>query len=201
MCSKWHPRRWRHTWIRRAKLSMTRTNCVRIVLIHIILEIPPQIKICGFKSGECAAHSISHCLLISLSLNRSLSQARESFVVWWVTPILPEPLFISIYTSASSQWCPKLHQYCQIAHLPDLNPQIFICGGISRIMCMRTILRQLVNWRQQSQQRSEKSHKRNICESLTILHDVCKCAFNAEDAIWSTFWKEHKNYMQTDPDG
>jgi hypothetical protein len=24
---------------------------------------------------------------------------------------------------------------------------------------------------------------------------------NAEDAIWSTFWKEHKNYMQTDSDG
>jgi hypothetical protein len=43
--------------------------------MHIILEIPPQIKIWGFKS-------ISHFLLISLSLNRSLSQARESFVVW-----------------------------------------------------------------------------------------------------------------------
>ena len=82
------------------------TNCLRIDLIHIILEIPPQIKIWGgggFKSGECAAHSISHFLLISLSLNRSLSQARESFVVWGVAPILPEPLFISIYTSASSQ--------------------------------------------------------------------------------------------------
>jgi hypothetical protein len=26
-------------------------------------------------------------------------------------------------------------------------------------------------------------------------------AFNAEDAIWSTFWKEHTNYMQTDSDG
>jgi uncharacterized membrane protein len=26
MCSKWHPRRWRHTCIRRAKLSMTRTH-------------------------------------------------------------------------------------------------------------------------------------------------------------------------------
>jgi hypothetical protein len=25
--------------------------------------------------------------------------------------------------------------------------------------------------------------------------------FNAEDAIWSTFWKEHKNFMQTDSDG
>ena len=28
------------------------------------------------------------------------------------------------------------------AHSPDLNPQIFICGGISRTMCMRTILKQ-----------------------------------------------------------
>ena len=64
------------------------TNCLRIVLIHIILEIPPQIKIWGggFKSGECATHSISHFLLISLSLNRSLSQARESFVVWGMAP-------------------------------------------------------------------------------------------------------------------
>jgi hypothetical protein len=26
LCSKWHPRRWRHTCIRRAKLSMTRTH-------------------------------------------------------------------------------------------------------------------------------------------------------------------------------
>jgi hypothetical protein len=67
-------------------------------------------------------------------------------------------------------------------------------------MCMRTILKQLVNWRQQSQQSSGKSHRRNVCESLTILRDVCKCVVNAEDAIWSTFWKEHTNYMQTDSD-
>ena len=84
---------------RRAKLSMTHTfllgdlrdlscdcclqftYCLRIVLIHIVLEIPPQIKIWGFKSGERAAHSTSH-LLISLSSNRSLSQARETFDVW-----------------------------------------------------------------------------------------------------------------------
>jgi hypothetical protein len=26
-------------------------------------------------------------------------------------------------------------------------------------------------------------------------------AFNADDAIWSTFWKEHANSMQTDSDG
>lgn len=45
-------------------------------------KIPPQIKSGGFKSGECATHSISHFLLISLSSNRSLSQAKESFDVW-----------------------------------------------------------------------------------------------------------------------
>ena len=39
------------------------TYCLRIVLIHIVLEIPPQITIWGFKSGECAAHSTSHLLL------------------------------------------------------------------------------------------------------------------------------------------
>ena len=73
------------------------TNCLRIVLIHIILEIQPQIKIWGFKSGECTAYSISHFLLISLSLNRSLNQARESFVVWGVAPILPKPVYLDLY--------------------------------------------------------------------------------------------------------
>jgi hypothetical protein len=68
-------------------------------------------------------------------------------------------------------------------------------------MCMRTILKQLVNWRQQSKQRSGKSLRSNVCESLTILRDVCKCSFNAEDAIWSTFWKEYNNSMQTYSDG
>ena len=98
---------------------------------------------------------------------------------------------------------------CEIewaAQSPDLNPRpppphIFICGVISRLICMRTILKQFVNWRQRSQQRSGKSLRKNVCESLTILRDVCKCAFNAEDAMWSTFWKEHNNSMQTDSDG
>jgi hypothetical protein len=109
------------------------TNCLRIVLVHIILEIhthypwdTPTDKIWGGGvQVQVQAHSISHLLLISLSLNRSLSQARASFVVWGVAPSLPEPLFISIYTSASSQWCPKLHQYHHIAHSLDLNPPDF----------------------------------------------------------------------------
>jgi hypothetical protein len=37
--------------------------------------------------------------------------------------------FISIYTTASSQWCPKLHQYCHIARSPDLNPPDFYLWG------------------------------------------------------------------------
>ena len=60
------------------------TYCLRIVLIYIVLEIPPQIQIWGSKSDECAAHSISHLLLIILPSNRSLSQARETFDMWGV---------------------------------------------------------------------------------------------------------------------
>lgn len=42
------------------------TNRLRVVLVRIILETPPQIKIWEFKSGKCGAHSLSHFLLISL---------------------------------------------------------------------------------------------------------------------------------------
>ena len=51
-----------------------------------------------------------------------------------------------------------------------------------------------MNWWQQSQERSGISPRRNVWDALTILRDVCKCAFNAEDNIWYLFWKEHKNY-------
>ena len=43
------------------------TNCLRVVLVDIILEVPPQIKIWELKSGECGAHSTSHFLLVGLS--------------------------------------------------------------------------------------------------------------------------------------
>ena len=63
------------------------TCCLRIVPIHIVLEIPQQItQIWGFKSDEYAAHSTSHLLLISLSSNCSLSHAIETFDVWGVAP-------------------------------------------------------------------------------------------------------------------
>jgi hypothetical protein len=96
---------------------------------HYPWDTPTDKNMGGVQVWWMRCHSISHFLLISLSLNRSPSQARESFVVWGVAPILPEPLFISIYTFASSQWCPKLHQYCHIAHSPDLNPPDFYLWG------------------------------------------------------------------------
>ena len=39
--------------------------------------------------------------------------------------------------------------------------QIFICEGISRITCTTTTLKQLANWRQQSQHKSRKASKRD----------------------------------------
>jgi hypothetical protein len=48
-----------------------------------------------------SAHLISHFLLISLSSNRSLSQARESFDVWGVTP--------SCWNHCSSRSIPLRH--------------------------------------------------------------------------------------------
>ena len=51
-------------------------NCLRISLVYIVFEETPQIKIWGgVRSGEYEAHSSSH-LLMSLSSNLCLNQAR-----------------------------------------------------------------------------------------------------------------------------
>ena len=101
MYSKCWPRRWRRTCTHRAKLSMTLTHSsLGICLIFPVIAafsspivwglfsytLSLRYKSGGFKSGECAAHSTSHLLLTSLSSNRSLSQARETFDVWGVAP-------------------------------------------------------------------------------------------------------------------
>ena len=39
------------------------TDSAGVVFVHSILQITPQVSICGFKSGECGAHSMSHLLL------------------------------------------------------------------------------------------------------------------------------------------
>lgn len=54
-------------------------NCLEIVLMHIIFEITSKIKIKGVKSGEYAAHSVSHLL-------HCLNHCRLSLEVLGVTP-------------------------------------------------------------------------------------------------------------------
>jgi len=61
-------------------------------------------------------------------------------------------------------------------------------------MCIGTSLKQLVNERQQLQQKSEKSQKRHVFE--LILRDVCKCASNP---FWNIFETEH-DFLQSDQD-
>ena len=55
--------------------------CLWISLVYIVFEETPRIKIGGLRSGECGAHSTSHLLLISLSSNLCLNQARASLAV------------------------------------------------------------------------------------------------------------------------
>jgi hypothetical protein len=66
---------------------------------------------------------------------------------------------------------------CEIewaAHLPDLNPHIFICGGISRIMCMRTILKQLVRVIDNFARRIQVCLQRRGCHLEHILERTYK---------------------------
>ena len=101
-CSKWARRQWRQICIHCAKLSITRahsslgislifavifrclqfTNRLTVVVQFIILEVPPEIKIGGYTSGECGAHSISHFLLISLPSKRSFNKTAKPI---WIT--------------------------------------------------------------------------------------------------------------------
>ena len=114
--------------------SLQFTNCLRIVLIHIILEIPPQIKkkYGGFKSGECAAHSISHFLLISLSLDRSLSQARESFVLGGGGGHLAgTTVHLDLYLCVVPMM-PKTSSVLPHSVFTRLEPSIFLSVGVSQ---------------------------------------------------------------------
>ena len=106
-------------------------NCLRIVLIHIILEIPPQIKIWGFKSGEYVAHSISYFLLISLSLNCSLSQARESFVVWGWPHLAGTTVHLDIYLCVVPMM-PKTSSVLSHSAFTRLEPPRFLSVGVSQ---------------------------------------------------------------------
>ena len=70
----------------------------------------------------------------------------------------------------------------------------FLSVGVSQGQC---VWEQSSNnrWTEGSNHRKDQANPQGeMCENHWVLRDVCKCAFNAEDNIWSTFWKEHKNY-------
>ena len=74
------------------------------------------------------------------------------------------------------------------------SPQIFICG-VSQGQC---IWEQSSNnrWTEGSNHRKDQTNPQGgMFEShWQFARCVQKCAFNAQDNIWSTFWNEHKNY-------
>ena len=47
------------------------SDCLGAVFVHSVLQRTPKVNICGVKSGECGAHSVSHQLM-SRSSNRCL---------------------------------------------------------------------------------------------------------------------------------
>jgi hypothetical protein len=116
------------------------TNCLRIVLIHIILEIPPQIKIWGVQ-------------------------------VWWMR-----------YVAVLMKFWASLGRRRGI----DRDEQWFRQEGATP----HTINDSLAWLRERLKDRliSRKCEIEWTAHS-TILRDVCKCAFNSEDPIWSTFGK------------
>lgn len=82
-------------------------------------NIPTNKKSMGFKSGACGAHSTSHFVLISLSCSLSLMGVCVASSCC--------THFISIYLSASSQWCPNLSQHWNIAlRIHSLRYSIFV---------------------------------------------------------------------------
>ena len=100
-CSKCAPRRWWHTWSRRAKLSITLAHsslimpwiCWAIATLSSAIvfglfwytwffEKPQRWKCSGFKSGECGDHSGKRRLLISQPAKRRSSHSIMMLAVW-----------------------------------------------------------------------------------------------------------------------
>ena len=100
-CSKCAPRRWWHTWGRRAKLSITLTHSSLIMpwICWVIATLstaivfglfwytwffkkPQRWKSSGFKSSECGDHSGKRRLLISRPAKRRSSHSIMMLAVW-----------------------------------------------------------------------------------------------------------------------
>ena len=81
------------------------TVSLGLVFVHSVLHLTPKVNIWGFKSGECGAPSMSHCLLMIRSPNRYLSHSVGSVMGG---RILLKPFIISCVAPASAQCCTKL---------------------------------------------------------------------------------------------
>ena len=135
-CFKWPPLRWWHTWICRANLSINLThsffcygtnllndahfefsNGLRIVLIHVVLQELPVIKISEVQIGW-----MQTLLWFVASADQPI---RESMVeplhldigCMWSCSILLEPLHVSIHTTTCSKCPPELVQHINVTLL------------------------------------------------------------------------------------
>jgi hypothetical protein len=79
---------------------------------------------------------------------------------------------------------------CEIewaVHSPDLNPPYFYLWGYLKDNVYENNPQIIGELKAAITAKIREIPKKECVESLTILRDVCKCAFNAEDTIWSTF--------------
>jgi hypothetical protein len=93
---------------------------------------------------------------------------------------------------------------CEIewaAHSPDLNPPYFYLWRYLKDNVHGNNPQSIGELKAAITAKIREIPKEECVRVIDNLRDVCKCAFNAEDAIWSTFWKENNNSMQTDSDG
>jgi hypothetical protein len=152
MCPKWHPRRWRHTCIRRAKLSMTRTHSsYGISMIFAViaafsspivwglfsytlsLRYPPQIQIWGVQVWWMRYVAVLMKLWASLGRRRGIDRDEQ-----WFRQDGGHPHTTNDSLAWLGEWFKDrlISRKCEIewaAHSPDLNPPYFFLSvGVSQ---------------------------------------------------------------------
>ena len=104
------------------------TNCLRIVLVHIILEISPQIKIWGVQVWWMRYVAVLMTFWASLGRRRGIDRDEQ-----WFRQDRGHP-----HTNDSLAWLRErfkdrlIIRKCEIewaAHSPDLNPPYFYLWG------------------------------------------------------------------------
>ena len=95
MCSKWRPRRWRHTCIRRAKLSMTRTHSSLVIFLIFAVIAPFSTPLfLLFTCPVIAASSTPLCLLFTCPVIAAFSTPLFLLFTCPVIAAFSTPLFL-----------------------------------------------------------------------------------------------------------